>query len=109
MSPLSTARRIAWWAVITALVTTLLVLGGITLVDHYVQGPRSERIQEAVNQSKDNGRDLAEQAARSCDFYIATADALATLATSPDLTVEQRTAVLRMQQVARTCRSEEDG
>jgi len=106
MSPLSTARRIATWAVITAVATTVLVLGGISLVDHYVQAPRSERIERAVTQSEENGQNLADQAERSCDFYIATADALATLADSPDLTVEQLDAIRRMQQVARTCRQE---
>lgn len=107
MSPFSTARRIAWWAVVTSLVTTMLILGGITLIDRVVQAPRSDRIERAVNQSEQNGRAVAVQAARSCDFYVATADALATLATSPDLTVEQLDAIHRMQQVARTCREEE--
>lgn len=107
MSPLSTARRIAGWAVITAIVTSVLVLGVITAVDHYIQAPRSQRIERAVNQSESNGRALAVQAERGCDFYIATADALATLADSPELTVEQLAAVHRMQQVARTCRQEE--
>lgn len=64
------------------------------------------RPRRAVTQSEENGQNLADQAERSCDFYIATADALATLADSPDLTVEQLDAIRRMQQVARTCRQE---
>lgn len=107
MSPLSTARRIAWWAVITAVGTTLLVLGGMSLVDRYVQAPRSERIEAAVVQSEANGQALTEQADRSCEFFVATADALATLADSPDLTGEQLAAIVRMQQVARTCQRED--
>lgn len=107
MSPLSTARRIATWAVLTAVATTVLVLGGITVIDRVVQAPRSNRIERAVHQSEANGRTLAEQTERACDFYVATADALATLADSPDLTADQLAAIVRMQTVARTCRQEE--
>lgn len=106
MTPMSTARRIAGWAVITALATTLLVLGGLALIDRYVQAPRSDRIERAATQSEANGRALTEQAARSCEFFVATADALATLADSPDLTGEQLAAIVRMQTVARTCQQE---
>lgn len=104
MSPMSTVKRVAGWAIITAVATTVLVLGGITVVDRYIQAPRSERIERAVNQSEANGHSLATQAERSCEFFIATADALATLADSPNLTGEQLAAITRMQQVARSCR-----
>ena len=106
MTPYSTARRIAGWAVITAVATTLLVLGGLALIDRYVQAPRSDRIERAATQSEANGRALTAQAARSCEFFNATADALATLADSPDLTGEQLAAIVRMQTVARTCQQE---
>lgn len=107
MSPLSTARRVATWAIITAVATSVLVLGGFALVDHFVQAPRSERIERAATQSEANGRALTAQAERSCEFFVATADALATLADSPDLTGEQLAAIARMQTVARTCQQED--
>lgn len=103
VSPMSTVRRVATWAVLTAVGTSAIVLGGMSLADHYVAAPRSERIERAVNQSEANGRALTAQAERSCEFFIATADALATLADSPDLSAAQRGAIARMQTVARTC------
>lgn len=103
MSPLSTVRRVIGWAVLTAVVTSALVLGGITLVDRYVQAPRSNRIERAVHQSEANGRAIEQQTQRACDFYVATADALASLASSPDLTVRQRDAIATMQRVAHQC------
>lgn len=103
VSPMSTVRRVATWAVLTAVVTSAIVLDGMSLADRYVAAPRSERIERAVNQSEANGRALTAQAERSCELFIATADALATLADSPDLSAAQRGAIARMQTVARTC------
>lgn len=107
MSPMKTIRRIALWAVASAVLTTLLVLGGLQVIDHFVTAPRTNRLQDAVEQSEQNGRAIKEQTDRACEFYVATADALVSLTDSPTLTVEQRRALTRMRAVARECRQED--
>lgn len=107
MSPMKTVRRIALWSVASAVLTTLLVLGGLQVIDHFVTVPRTNRLQDAVEQSEQNGREIRAQTDRACEFYVATADALVSLADSPELTEGQLTALGRMQEVARECHQQE--
>lgn len=108
MSPMNTIRRVALWAVCSAVLTTLLVLGGLQVIDHFVTGPRTNRLQETIDRSERNGRAIQAQADRACEFYVATADALVSLANSPDLSEGQLTALARMQTVARHCHQEKN-
>lgn len=106
---MSTIRRVALWAVVSAALTTALVLGGWVALDRYVTQPRTDRLQVAVDETKANGVAIADAEAKACAFYVATADALVSLAHSPDLSEGQLTALARMQTVARDCRQASSG
>lgn len=68
MSPISTVRRVALWTVATAVLTTALILGGLQVVDHFVQKPRTDRIETAVDESRDNAAAIRVQTDRACEF-----------------------------------------
>lgn len=96
---MSLSRR-ARITIVYAFGTVALVIActyvGLFIFDKQVDAPRQSTLRESVVQSQRNGENL-------CDFAVATADALAALAQSPNLTDEQAAALERMVDVADNC------